>query len=195
MKVARVRLRSSAPPNSGAAASDGLPQKYVEIIANFETDFWICGLAPFRSHLVALAYIDDDEEPVESTSPSNSANGSATAAGSVATTTEGGGGGGSLRPELRVMTLANDELSSEALTLQGHKQYRAADYSLQFLPAHASGESNCDVPAMLAAALARSVSVSRVSRYFCFADDSDVDFFWEKKRSRNETRMAIFRYS
>lgn len=155
VKVARVRLRSSAPPNSGAgaAASEGLPQKYVEIIANFETDFWICGLAPFRSHLVALAYIDDDEEPVESSITSNNSNNSS--GSGTTTTTEGGGGGGSLRPELRVMTLANDELSSDALTLQGHKQYRAADYSLQFLPAHASGEPNCDVPAMLAAALAR----------------------------------------
>ena len=34
-------------------------------MVSFETDFWVCGLAPFRSHLVALAYIDDDEEPTE----------------------------------------------------------------------------------------------------------------------------------
>jgi hypothetical protein len=41
----------------------------MEIVVSFETDFWVCGLAPFRSHLVALAYIDDDEEPADGTAP------------------------------------------------------------------------------------------------------------------------------
>lgn len=41
---------------------------------------------------------------------------------------------GNLRPELRVLSLANVEHSSDALTLNGFRQYRAADYALQVAP-------------------------------------------------------------
>jgi hypothetical protein len=55
-----------------------------------------------------------------------------------------------LRPELRVLSLANVEHSSDALTLNGYDQYRAADYML----VHLSGDGHaatCDVAAMLTA--------------------------------------------
>jgi len=41
-----------------------------------------------------------------------------------------------LRPELRVLSLANVERASDALTLHGYEQYRAADYALQVNPTH-----------------------------------------------------------
>lgn len=65
VKLARVKYRNAATGNvTGpstllihrlALPAADLPQKYMEIVANFETDFWICGLAPFRSHLVAVS--------------------------------------------------------------------------------------------------------------------------------------------
>ena len=88
-----------------------------------------------KSYIIALAYIDDDEE--QQPAPGESA-----AAASRA---------GSLRPELRVLSLANVEHSSDALTLNGFDQYRAADYVLAFLPADGVDGFVCDVPAMLAA--------------------------------------------
>ena len=34
----------------------GLPSRYVEIIAWFQADYYVCGLAPFGEYLVVLAY-------------------------------------------------------------------------------------------------------------------------------------------
>lgn len=151
VQLARVKLRAPAATSLTASsvtaitggADAGLPQKYMEIVVNFETDFWICGLAPFKSYLIALAYIDDDEE--QQAASADGTVGAATAAPAAPASA-----GGNLRPELRVLSLANAEHSSDALTLNGFEQYRAADYQLVHLPADGQ-TATCDVAAMLAA--------------------------------------------
>jgi hypothetical protein len=38
------------------------------------------------------------------------------------------------RPELRIATMKNDEVCSDALSIRGFEAYRANDYHLEFLP-------------------------------------------------------------
>jgi vacuolar protein sorting-associated protein 41 len=81
----------------------------VEIVSFFHVDFLVAGIAPMGDLLILLAYVVDDA-----------------AAG-------GGGGGGAAaaeRPELRVVTRTNDEVSSDALSLHGFERLRPADYRL-----------------------------------------------------------------
>jgi hypothetical protein len=35
------------------------PNRFMQIIAMFQTDFMICGIAPFGDHLVLLAYVEE----------------------------------------------------------------------------------------------------------------------------------------
>jgi hypothetical protein len=41
------------------ANSSGLPARYVEINGMFQTDYFICGIAPFGDDLVILAYTEE----------------------------------------------------------------------------------------------------------------------------------------
>ena len=69
----------------------GMPTRYVEITSLFQTSYYISGICPFGEHLAILAYVED-EDP------------------------EGGAAGtGASRPELRITTMGNEEISSNAL--------------------------------------------------------------------------------
>ncbi|KAH1225318.1 Vacuolar protein sorting-associated protein 41 [Glycine max] len=75
------------------------------------------GLAPFGDALVVLAYIpgeEDGDKDFSSTAPSRQGN--------------------AQRPEVRIVTWNNDELSTDALPVHGFEHYRAKDYSLAHAP-------------------------------------------------------------
>jgi len=87
--------------------AEGLPGRCVEITSMFQTDCFICGVAPFKEDLIILAYPEEDahlgkkpEKP---------------------------------RPELRIFTRANEEISTEALSINGYQSYSALDYRLDHL--------------------------------------------------------------
>ncbi|XP_061345356.1 vacuolar protein sorting-associated protein 41 homolog isoform X2 [Gastrolobium bilobum] len=89
----------------------------VDIVASFQTSYFISGIAPFGDALVVLAYIpgeEDGEKDFSSTAPSRQGNGQ--------------------RPEVRIVTWNNDELSTDALPLHGFEHYMAKDYSLAHAP-------------------------------------------------------------
>ncbi|TKY48587.1 Vacuolar protein sorting-associated protein 41-like [Spatholobus suberectus] len=89
----------------------------VDIVASFQTSYFISGIAPFGDALVVLAYIpgeEDGEKDFSSTAPSWK--------------------GSAQRPEVRIVTWNNDELSTDALPLHGFEHYKAKDYSLAHAP-------------------------------------------------------------
>eukprot|EP00192_Tetraselmis_astigmatica_P002353 CAMPEP_0117695968 /NCGR_PEP_ID=MMETSP0804-20121206/28429_1 /TAXON_ID=1074897 /ORGANISM="Tetraselmis astigmatica, Strain CCMP880" /LENGTH=974 /DNA_ID=CAMNT_0005510089 /DNA_START=546 /DNA_END=3468 /DNA_ORIENTATION=+ len=98
----------TAPVNSAVGAP---AQRYVEIVAFFQTDYVVAGISPFGQDLAILAYITDGD----SAAPSGSG---------------GGCGGEAARPELRIVTWDNVEIASDALSLHGFAHYTANDYRL-----------------------------------------------------------------
>eukprot|EP01128_Nolandella_sp_AFSM9_P007906 TRINITY_DN448_c2_g1_i1.p1 TRINITY_DN448_c2_g1~~TRINITY_DN448_c2_g1_i1.p1 ORF type:complete len:900 (+),score=188.05 TRINITY_DN448_c2_g1_i1:24-2702(+) len=81
----------------------GRPNRYVEIL-RFQIDIYISGIAPYGEDLMILGVSDrlDDET------------------------------GGHARPELRITTRNNEELSTEALSIQGYEKWTVTDYLLDF---------------------------------------------------------------
>ncbi|QHO05105.1 uncharacterized protein DS421_13g445810 [Arachis hypogaea] len=79
-------------------------------------------IAPFDDALVVLAYVpgEDGEKDFSSTAPSRQGN--------------------AQRPEVRIVTWNNDELSTDALPVHGFEHYKPKDYSLAHAPF--SGSSN-----------------------------------------------------
>ncbi|KAG0255570.1 Vacuolar protein sorting-associated protein 41 [Mortierella polycephala] len=95
----------------------GLPAQYVEITTMFQTDFIVCGIAPFKDMLLLMAYVVDDiDEIAHMTDAERSERKLAK------------------RPELRIINAYNEEISSDALTLHGYTHYQANDYMFENLP-------------------------------------------------------------
>lgn len=89
----------------------------VDIVAAFQSTYFISGIAPFGDSLVVLAYIpgeEDGEKDFSSNIPSRQGN--------------------ALRPEVRVVTWNNDELATDALPVHGYEHYKGKDYSLAHSP-------------------------------------------------------------
>ncbi|XP_022090770.1 vacuolar protein sorting-associated protein 41 homolog [Acanthaster planci] len=90
-----------------------MPNRYVEIVNLFTTDFYVCGLAPMQDNLVVIAYMMD--EAVEE---------------------EDGEDEGARRPQLKIITPLPEDyhvVSSDALSIRGFKEYRPSDYHLEYL--------------------------------------------------------------
>ncbi|ELU13950.1 hypothetical protein CAPTEDRAFT_174173 [Capitella teleta] len=88
-----------------------LPKKYVEIVAMFQTEFMVCGIAPLGTRLVVLAFDED----------TNSQEVSKAVAG---------------RPHLKLIQPNMDfydEISNDALSIRGFHGYRCNDYHLESL--------------------------------------------------------------
>ncbi|KAG6679000.1 hypothetical protein I3842_14G108900 [Carya illinoinensis] len=89
----------------------------VDIVASFQTSHFISGVAPFGDSLVVLAYIPGEEKGEKeftSTIPSRQGN--------------------AQRPEVRIVTWSNDEISTDALPVHGFEHYKAKDYLLAHAP-------------------------------------------------------------
>ena len=73
---------------------------------SFQLDYYISGVASFGEYLVVLAYVTEEE------------------AGQLVPQ----------RPELRIISRKNEELSSDALSVAGFEKYKATDYQLYQMP-------------------------------------------------------------
>ncbi|KAL4011310.1 hypothetical protein IC575_028364 [Cucumis melo] len=118
VKIASIRTNHNRAAN-GTQSSRHVPtssMNRVDIVASFQTSYLITGMAPFGDVLVVLAYIpgEEGEKDFSITAPSRQGN--------------------AQRPEVRVVTWNNDELSTDALPVHGFEHYKAKDYSLAHAP-------------------------------------------------------------
>ncbi|GAU45090.1 hypothetical protein TSUD_85760 [Trifolium subterraneum] len=103
VKIASIRTNHHKATNGAYMQVPVLDMTQVDIVASFQTSYFISGLAPFGDSLVVLK-----ELPL--------------------------GIGNAQRPEVRVVTWTNDELSTDALPVHGFEHYKANDYSLAHAP-------------------------------------------------------------
>jgi len=109
VKIAKIKTRNSrrnpglpaTHSSNNATSSD----RFVQIVAMFQTDFWISGIAPFGPYLVILAYIEEEGK-------------------------NGKKNREAARPELRFVNIQNEDLCSDALPIYSYQYYKATDYRL-----------------------------------------------------------------
>ncbi|EHA8589217.1 vacuolar protein sorting-associated protein 41 [Cocos nucifera] len=117
VKIAAIRTN---PPCGANGIQKNMPistLKYVDIVASFQTSYYISGIAPYGDALVILAYIPEEEngeKDFSSTIPSRQ--------------------GTAQRPEVHIVTWKNDELTTDALPVHGYEHYKAKDYALAHAP-------------------------------------------------------------
>ncbi|CAG8436458.1 3839_t:CDS:10 [Diversispora eburnea] len=94
----------------------GLPPLYAEI-SMFQTDFIVCGIAPFNEMTLLLAYLSDEitknemmDDPEQYKRPR------------------------AKRPEIRIINSLKEEISTDALPLHGFQHCQANDYILDYYP-------------------------------------------------------------
>ncbi|KAK4763529.1 hypothetical protein SAY87_012967 [Trapa incisa] len=117
VKIASIRTNSLKATNGAYVQIPVSSVNQVDIVASFQTSYYISGIAPFGDSLVVLAYIpveEDGEKDFSSNLPSRQGN--------------------AQRPEVRVVTWNNDELATDALPVHGFEHYKANDYSLAHSP-------------------------------------------------------------
>lgn len=116
VRIASIRTKQDNGVNgvSGHIRMSGINQ--VDIVASFQTSYFISGLAPFGDSLVVLAYIPAEDDRNKDVSSISSRQGTAQ------------------RPEVRVVTWNSDELATDALPIFGYEHYKAQDYSLAHAP-------------------------------------------------------------
>mmetsp|Transcript_7798 Transcript_7798/g.14869 ORF Transcript_7798/g.14869 Transcript_7798/m.14869 type:complete len:939 (+) Transcript_7798:56-2872(+) len=108
VRIGVVRDRSHA---SGST-------RIFQMLAMFEMDCVVCGLAPFGSELCVLCYPLHQQQSRSST--------------------EGAGGksevqGSGQQPQLRIMSWTEEELSNDGLPILGYQEHNANDYRLEHL--------------------------------------------------------------
>ncbi|KAF8396489.1 hypothetical protein HHK36_018112 [Tetracentron sinense] len=117
VKIAAIRTNQYSGVNGTQRHVPESSTKLVDIVASFQTSYFISGIAPYGDALVVLAYIseeEDDEKEFSSTMPSRQ--------------------GTAQRPEVHIVTWKNDELATDALPVHGFEHYKAKDYSLAHTP-------------------------------------------------------------
>ncbi|XXG60295.1 hypothetical protein AAC387_Pa04g2238 [Persea americana] len=121
VKIAAIRANATGGANgrvNGAQRTINISSaKHVDIVASFQSSYFISGIAPYGDSLVILAYIPEEEngeKEFSSTIPSRQ--------------------GTAQRPEVRIVTWKNDELTTDALPVHGFEHYTAKDYSLAHAP-------------------------------------------------------------
>ncbi|KAJ1821139.1 Vacuolar protein sorting-associated protein 41, partial [Coemansia sp. RSA 2599] len=112
----RERAGAQRSPSSADAASG--PPLYAEISILFRTDFVVCGLAQHRDHLLVLSYGDSGTVAVDTAGQQRVRDAQA--------------------PELRMINRDLEEVSSDALALEGYPLLQPNDYAL----AHYSAANN-----------------------------------------------------
>ncbi|KAJ2002902.1 Vacuolar protein sorting-associated protein 41 [Coemansia thaxteri] len=126
--VQLVALKERAQQQVAADSAAAGPSLYAEIGVLFRTDFVVCGVAMYRSQFLVLTYGDhqtvDDvgqggEEPAEARQQRRARDAQA--------------------PELRVINWNIEEVSSDALALEGFPLLQPNDYGLAFCAAGAAG--------------------------------------------------------
>jgi hypothetical protein len=114
--------------------------RYVEIVAMFQTDYFISGIAPFGDALVILAFMPDANDAEDG-------GGGGGGGGAAEKNANGGGGGGggesngangtdgrrrpSQRPEVRIVSWSNEDLTCDALGGAVQVECSSHPYSLK----------------------------------------------------------------
>merc|ERR1739848_453109 len=121
--ILRISVQESPLGDSfqgSTPANNSLPVfRNVQVVASFQTDYYISGIAPFGPDLEALAYVIDQEDNMLQLAEIQDGASFQRRKSTVK---------GSLRPEVRVITWMNEELASDALTIHGYEHYKANDY-------------------------------------------------------------------
>ncbi|KAJ6344892.1 hypothetical protein OIU78_007725 [Salix suchowensis] len=117
VKIASIRANEKKVVNGTYRHVPMSSLNQVDIVASFQTTYYISGIAPFGDSLVVLAYIpvEEDEEKGFSTAMSSRQ-------------------GNAQRPEVHVVTWNNDELATDTLPVHRFEQCKAKDYSLAHAP-------------------------------------------------------------
>ncbi|PKA65181.1 Vacuolar protein sorting-associated protein 41 like [Apostasia shenzhenica] len=116
VKIAAIRT-SSSNANGIQKSIPASSVKFVDIVASFQTSYYISGIAPFGDALVVLAYLPEEMnggKDFSSILPSRQ--------------------GTAQRPEVRIVTWKNEELTTDALPVHGYEHYKAKDYALAHSP-------------------------------------------------------------
>lgn len=101
VKVAKLRtVNDRLAPGGGSVLRPSGIQVALEIAASFTTDYHIAGVAPFEKDYLLLAHVAGQQ------------------------------GTGSERPEIRIVSSLNWEISSDALPIRGYEHNVASDYQL-----------------------------------------------------------------
>ncbi|XP_010488571.1 PREDICTED: vacuolar protein sorting-associated protein 41 homolog [Camelina sativa] len=116
VKIASIKSDQQKPGTYRQIQMSSVNQ--VDIVASFQTSYYISGIAPFGDSLVILAYI-----PIEGDGEKE-----------FSTTTTVSRQGNAQRPEVRIVSWNNDELTMDALPVHGFEHYKAKDYSLAHAP-------------------------------------------------------------
>lgn len=116
IKIASIKTNQARGVNGSYRQMTTSNMNQVDIVASFQTSYFISGVAPFGDSLVVLAYIpgEEGEKDFSSSVPSRQGN--------------------AQRPEVHVVTWNNDELATDALPVLGFEHYKAKDYSLAHVP-------------------------------------------------------------
>ncbi|KAK1320882.1 hypothetical protein QJS10_CPA03g02564 [Acorus calamus] len=115
-KIAAIRTNSPGASNGALKNISFSSVKYVDIVASFQTGYFISGIAPYGDALVVLAYIPGEENGEKEFSSAVPRQGTAQ------------------RPEVRIVTWKNEELATDALPVHGYEHYKAKDYVLAHAP-------------------------------------------------------------
>ncbi|KAK9689968.1 hypothetical protein RND81_09G094900 [Saponaria officinalis] len=125
VKIASLRGNHRGGDNGSYTIGPVINVNHVDVVASFQTNYFISGIAPFGDSLAILAYIsgdEDGEKNFSTTAPSRQGN--------------------AHRPEVRIVTWTNDELATDALPVQGFEHYKAKDYCLSHTPLSGSSYIN-----------------------------------------------------
>jgi hypothetical protein len=117
VKIASIKMNENRGGTNGMTYMRNIPMNKVDIVASFQTSYFISGIAPFGDSLVVLAYIaaeQDKDKEFSNSAPTRQGN--------------------AQRPEVRVVTWNNDELATDALPVHGFEHYKAKDYTLAHAP-------------------------------------------------------------
>ena len=116
--------------------------KEVHVISVFNTDFYICGIAPFKEHLVLLAFNegdnDEDDGDSEDSVESDNNNGENEVKNDGVVQS-----GKSKPPELRIVSRRGQWIEKDALPIKGYKPNEGCDYRLvwSFDDSHNNGNN------------------------------------------------------
>ncbi|KAG6468085.1 hypothetical protein ZIOFF_072653 [Zingiber officinale] len=124
VKIAAIKTNQSSGANGLQRSLSITSTKYVDIVASFQTSYYISGIAPFGDNLVVLAYILEEENGEKDFSSGPPAR-----------------QGTAQRPEVRIVSWKNDELTTDALPVHGYEHYKAKDYALAHVPFSGSSYS------------------------------------------------------
>ncbi|KAK6138139.1 hypothetical protein DH2020_028119 [Rehmannia glutinosa] len=184
VKIVSIRNNQNKGANGTYKHIPMSSMNQVDIVASFQTSYFISGIAPFGDSLVVLAYIpveEDGEKDFSSTIPSRQGN--------------------AQRPEVRVVTWNNDELATDALPIHGFEHYKAKDYSLAHAPfsgsSYAGGQWAAGDEPLYYIVSPKDVVITKPRNFFGFAYISWVVpvYIWLKFHPGTFRRMKLVSFS